>query len=244
MGNINENNEFDETVHQIEADEELEGGAGGNLNKAAQALADRTQYLKGKTDGNHTITDATAPTGSTETIDKLLGFLANMIKAITGKNSWMTAPATSLQSASNHINNTSDPHETMKQIYYIGCVIYNTVSNANPNTYLGFGTWASYGPGRVIVGASNAFALGATGGAATHTLTSDELPSHSHMFGADDQVGSQGGYNDAAAGFGYDADSRTNGGGRNLQTKEFQTRGNAHNNMQPYIVAYRWTRTA
>ncbi|MEK5414506.1 hypothetical protein [Paenibacillus sp. FSL L8-0708] len=59
--------------------------------------------------GNRTIADTTAPTGDTGTITTLLGWLANMIKAITGKSSWRTAPATTLEAANTHMNN-SDMH--------------------------------------------------------------------------------------------------------------------------------------
>lgn len=64
--------------------------------------------------GNRTITDTTAPTGDTGTITTLLGWLANMIKAITGKSSWRTAPATTLEAANTHMNN-SDLHTSVAE---------------------------------------------------------------------------------------------------------------------------------
>ncbi|CQR58438.1 phage tail-collar fiber domain-containing protein [Paenibacillus riograndensis] len=56
--------------------------------------------------GNRTISDAAAPTGDTGTPTTLLGLLANMIKSITGKSSWRTAPATTLEAAKVHADDS------------------------------------------------------------------------------------------------------------------------------------------
>jgi microcystin-dependent protein len=49
---------------------------------------------------------------------------------------------------------------------------------------LGFGTWAAFGAGRVLVGLDagdvDFDTVEETGGAKTHTLTVDEMPSHTH----------------------------------------------------------------
>jgi microcystin-dependent protein len=73
--------------------------------------------------------------------------------------------------------------------------------------------------------------VGATGGTAdavvvshTHTASVSD-PGHQHLFGADDQVASQGGYN-VQSGFGYDATSTTGGGGVNLYTKRVDNTNN------------------
>ncbi|MDH6483977.1 hypothetical protein, partial [Paenibacillus sp. PastH-2] len=57
--------------------------------------------------GNRTIADTTAPTGDAGTLTILLGWLANMIKSITGKPSWRTAPATTLEAAKTHADDTT-----------------------------------------------------------------------------------------------------------------------------------------
>lgn len=101
--------------------------------------------------------------------------------------------------------------------------------------------------GKVPVGeaASGTFqSLGITGGAETHTLSANELAMHSHMFGADDQVASQGGYTSPGT-FAYDATSSITGNGVHVITKNMYAGngttssvagGAAHNNLQPYIV--------
>ncbi|WP_342435908.1 pyocin knob domain-containing protein [Paenibacillus sp. FSL L8-0436] len=57
--------------------------------------------------GNRTINDSTAPIGETGTLTTLLSWLANMIKAITGKSSWRTAPATTLEAAKAHADDAT-----------------------------------------------------------------------------------------------------------------------------------------
>ncbi|MBJ6362087.1 hypothetical protein ACFOQM_12375, partial [Paenibacillus sp. GCM10012307] len=59
--------------------------------------------------GSRTISDAEAPTGNDGPPIKLWGWLAYMIKAITGKTSWRTLPAVTLEDANAHINAAS-PH--------------------------------------------------------------------------------------------------------------------------------------
>ena len=60
--------------------------------------------------GNRTITDTTAPAGDSGTLTGLFGGLGYMIKAITGKSSWRTAPATTLEAAKGHMDATTGAH--------------------------------------------------------------------------------------------------------------------------------------
>jgi microcystin-dependent protein len=66
-------------------------------------------------------------------------------------------------------------------IYPVGS-IYMSTSATNPSGLFG-GTWAAWGAGRVPVGvaASGTFnTVEKTGGAETHTLTTAQMPSHTH----------------------------------------------------------------
>lgn len=154
-------------------------------------------------------------------------------------------------------------------LYPVGSIYTNAAVSTNPATLLGFGTWAAYADGRVLVGkaASGTFATGgATGGAETHTLTTAEIPAHTH--------GSQGGtavlqFHGAGAatvlagasgtggGTSGDRDSYRSGGGDiggaysadsgtiNWSHTHASVGSNgAHNNLQPYVVVYMWKRTA
>ncbi|AIF51267.1 phage tail protein [Pelosinus sp. UFO1] len=54
--------------------------------------------------GNRTITDTTALAGAAGTLTTLLGRIGNMLKSITGKANWYTAPATTLEAAKGHMD--------------------------------------------------------------------------------------------------------------------------------------------
>lgn len=66
----------------------------------------------------------------------------------------------------------------------IGSVFISVVSTS-PATLLGGGTWAAFGAGRVLVGLDSGQTefdvVEEVGGAKTHTLTSAEMPSHTHV---------------------------------------------------------------
>jgi microcystin-dependent protein len=72
-------------------------------------------------------------------------------------------------------------------------------------------------------GGLNGDTLGATGGAETHTLTTAQMPAHTH--GLDSDGGISGG----------GAAARTNGAGTDQQTGSTGD-GGAHNNVQPTII--------
>lgn len=58
--------------------------------------------------------------------------------------------------------------------------VFIAVVDTNPATLLGFGTWAAIAAGRVLMGVDAGQSVEDTGGAATHALTVDEMPAHSH----------------------------------------------------------------
>lgn len=112
--------------------------------------------------------------------------------------------------------------------------IFISVVSTNPATLLGFGTWTAFATGRTLVGIdagqTEFDTVEETGGSKTHTLTTDEIPAHTHTVTGNNVGGSGGVRIDASDSF-TDTTSSTGGGG-------------AHNNLQPYIVTYMWKRTA
>ena len=70
-------------------------------------------------------------------------------------------------------------------IYPVGS-IYMSIKNTNPSTYFG-GTWVAWGTGRVPVGVNandtNFATAEKTGGSSTVTLTTAQIPSHTHAKG-------------------------------------------------------------
>ena len=121
-------------------------------------------------------------------------------------------------------------------IYPVGSIHLST-SATNPGTSLGRGTWTQIAAGRTLIGegtSDQAFTAAATGGASTHTLTTDEIPAHTHS-----GVVATPGSNtiDVVAG------SATTGNGQGQSTGSTGG-GSAHNNLPPYLVVYIWERTA
>jgi len=132
---------------------------------------------------------------------------------------------------------------TISNAYPVGSIYMNCSNATNPGTLLGFGTWATFGAGRVLVGidSSDTDFDGAeeTGGSKTHTLTTAELPSHRHQVGSNDSGTGTGG---AAGNMELVRDAGTGNGP--AVNSSFTGSGDAHNNVQPYIVVYMWKRTA
>lgn len=113
-----------------------------------------------------------------------------------------------------------------------------SVNNTNPNTLFG-GTWVAL-QNRFLIGAGDNYNGGSTGGEATHTLTVDEMPSHSH---AQYVTVSSGG--NLAANCDYDVYT-SNSARKSAQNITTGNKGDdvAHNNMPPYLAVYIWKRTA
>lgn len=102
-----------------------------------------------------------------------------------------------------------------------------------PDTLFG-GTWEKLGEGRTLIAADGEnYFVEDTGGEAEHTLTVDELPSHSHKFYSYTWYNAQGGDYPVALGVGTSPnyETKTAGGGQ------------AHNNMPPYYATNIWRRT-
>lgn len=154
-------------------------------------------------------------------------------------------------------------------IYPVGS-IYMSVKNTNPSTYFG-GTWAAWGTGRVPVGVNandtNFATVEKTGGASTVTLTTAQMPSHSHDKGTlatasagshshniqnqKTAWGTSGGNRvlvDATSGYTAVTNKATTSAGAHTHTISGSTAaagsGSAHSNLQPYITCYMWKRTA
>ena len=120
------------------------------------------------------------------------------------------------------------------QSFAVGA-IYSETTGTNPATTLGYGTWAAFGAGQVMVGYkagdSDFGTVLATGGEKTHALSLGEMPAHTHMV----PYGGNGSGGPTAA-----AANTTSG---NITTTSAGS-GTAHNNLQPFIVVFLWQRTA
>ncbi len=133
----------------------------------------------------------------------------------------------------------SNTAATLQAVYPVGSIYINAASSTNPATLLGFGTWAAFGAGRVIVGLdsgdSDFDTAQETGGAKTVTLTTSQIQAHTHTA--------------TLMGNGEDEQQDLPAAGDNTNPSRTMTTsstggGAAHSNVQPYIVAYMWRRTA
>ena len=131
-------------------------------------------------------------------------------------------------------------------IYPVGSIYFNMAVSTNPGTLLGFGTWVAYAEGKVLVGlaGSGTFdaldeSLGAeTSTTGSHTLTTSEIPAHTHTIdsGTGGGLGTRHLYADTNAGISAIATAAAGGGG-----------GHTHGStptLQPSVTVYIWKRTA
>lgn len=96
-----------------------------------------------------TVDDSTSPNSNTGKPRVLFGMQANMIKSITGKNSWRAAPATSLEELNNNAGrknqaNTWTQNQTFQGTvnaasFQQGGVAFPGVTNNGVNGYITFG---------------------------------------------------------------------------------------------------------
>lgn len=168
-----------------------------------------------------------------------------------------------------HLAGTADNADTVDgyhasdllgKIYPVGS-IYMSMSATNPHDLFGVGTWERISQGRMLLGADDStYKAGATGGEATHTLSVNEMPAHSHgisnsgdhthfVYGSDDRNGegyAGDGIDTGGNGHFWDRNNRytTSSAGAHTHTIDNAGGGAAHNNMPPYLVCYIWQRTA
>lgn len=129
--------------------------------------------------------------------------------------------------------------------------IYQTISPENPSVTFGGGTWERI-EGRFIMGASDTYPAGSTGGEAKHTLTENELPNITGNFDFQSNGNSQGIVTGAHGVFSFG--QMSSGGFRpNNKTDEQNCArqvimsfgsNSPHNNIPPYYSVYIWRRVA
>ena len=86
---------------------------------------------------------------------------------------------TSLIQPSIDVAITSARLNILQTVFPIGAYYFSHSVATNPRDLFGFGTWARV-EGRFLLGASSAYPAGSTGGAASVTLSVNNLPAHNH----------------------------------------------------------------
>lgn len=218
-----------------------EGCAPSGINNAIRELMAQLKDQQSGTDGDSfTVGGALSVTGTT---------------TLTGA---ATAPTPTFADSTTKIATTAFVQAALAAAYPVGSIYINAASATNPATLLGFGTWTTFGAGRVLVGldsGNTAFDTAEeTGGSAdavvvshTHTITD---PGHSHNPATGYQY-----VTDPFTGDGsIDRSTVTGAGERNgaFIASAVNTTGISINtsgvsgtnaNLQPYIIVYMWKRT-
>jgi hypothetical protein len=115
-------------------------------------------------------------------------------------------PTATAGTSTTQLATTSFVTAALQAVYPVGSIYINAASSTNPSTLLGFGTWAVFGAGKVIVGLDSGDALfdtlEETGGSKdatlvshTHGLSSGSTSSagtHQHYFSNKVTSGSEG----------------------------------------------------
>ena len=137
----------------------------------------------------------------------------------------------------------------LNAIYPVGS-IYMSVNSTSPATLFG-GTWERI-KDRFLLAAGGTYSAGATGGEATHTLTENEMPAHSHVPKTSGEyfvTTEDSGANNTRVAYSSSGNRWVDG---QTSTSHFHHRtgtdtvgsGAEHNNMPPYVAVNMWKRTA
>lgn len=116
------------------------------------------------------------------------------------------------------------------QCYPVGSV-YISVNDVSPQTLFG-GRWEQM-KDRFLLAAGDVYKAGSLGGSSTVKLTADQIPSHTHTIS----------YNSLEVKTGNtDAKYPSVIPGQKQQLTSSTGKGEAHDNMPPYIAVYVWVR--
>ena len=128
--------------------------------------------------------------------------------------------------------------------YPVGSV-YISFNNTDPSTYFG-GSWERI-KGKFLLSADdNTYRNESTGGEATHKLTTNEMPSHSHTLKTNASFTVANNQGSGVSGIPAGVSGWGSYGNAHWYTLWNENSGGnqAHNNMPPYIAVYMWRRTA
>ena len=175
------------------------------------------------------------------------------------------APTASAGTSTTQLATTAFVTAAFQAMYPVGSIYVNAGVTTNPATLLGFGTWAAFGAGRVMVGLNGADALfdalEETGGSKdsavvshSHTGSAASAGSHNHIGGTPTTSG-QTIYGQSGASamgrtayisneVGYGMYTSTEGNHSHSVTVDATGSSGTNANLQPYITVAMWKRTA
>ncbi len=126
--------------------------------------------------------------------------------------------------------------DLINKLFPVG-IILSFGGNTDPNELYG-GTWERI-KDTFLLAAGDTYSAGSTGGETEHTLTVNEIPSHSHLYTVSVQHGDgeQTSQESLASGI------QQGGRRRYHDISDSAGGGQPHNNMPPYLVVNVWKRT-
>lgn len=138
-----------------------------------------------------------------------------------------------------------DPPQSFFNLIYPVGSIYMSVNPTNPSELFPRTAWAEWGKGRVPVGVDTSQTefnkAEKTGGSKSVTLTTDQIPSHTHKVPKPEWYGTT---SEPDTGFGLLRTKNPIKDGSDGFVSAATGGGKAHSNLQPYITCYMWVRTA
>ena len=156
------------------------------------------------------------------------------IKDTTARQTADNAKTLATTASGNAITALNKVNDLANKLYPVGS-IYMSVNATNPAELFG-GTWERL-KDRFLLAAGDSYAPGSTGGEAQHTLTVDEMPSHTHYERLEWSNTKGWGLTGTT---GDEANAVVDAGTTTWETGG----GEPHNNMPPYLAVYMWKRIA
>lgn len=212
-----------------------------------------------KNDGEFSLDDIYFKDAFTKTEDKLNLEVNNAsVDCIISNNNKFSLDSegnlivNSITTAQGSQGPSSDNETICNLIYPVGS-IYMSVNSTDPTTLFG-GTWEQL-KDRFLLGAGDSYGNGATGGEASHTLTINEMPSHTHTQNPHTHSIRAKGFAGSSSINGYymlrrnrndDSydDVDPNAAMSATATNQNTGGGASHNNMPPYLVVHMWKRVS
>jgi hypothetical protein len=214
-----------------------EGCAPSGINNAIRELMAQVKDMQAGTDGdNFVVGGAFTCTG------------AAVFSSTVALGSTATATTQSAGDNSTKVATTAYVSNSVALAYPVGSIYINASVSTNPATLFGFGTWAAFGAGRVMVGLnagdSSFDTLEETGGSkdavvVSHTHSISD-PGHNHTVGIQTKTLDQNAGGSSLAGAGTTTTSTASTGISINSTGDSATNAN----LQPYIVVYMWKRVS
>ncbi len=146
-------------------------------------------------EGDRTIDPTQTPSGNVGVLGRFLSWFANRIVAITGETNWWDAPARTL--AEEIVPSGGIIMWSGAEVDIPSGWLLCDGNNGTPDLQ-----------GRFIVGAGDAYSVDDTGGAASVTLSTTEIPSHSHSVSVGNDTHNHGASSDTTGSHNHESPPR------------------------------------